>query len=156
MHLSSSRPWHALLAYDGSARPFERFESKVGSCLCATRTFGSVYSSTRPSCHVSLGPPVLWRAAHRRQAGRQSNPRVSARVLCRQTRVAACREPIERMITKNEHLDSWRSAFARNTRPNPSFERTATGEALGPRAGQCHHPSRGPSASPVAAAQLKR
>ena len=40
--------------------------------------------------------------------------------------------------------------------PNPSFERTATGEALGPRASQCHHPSRGPSASPAPAAQLKR
>ena len=40
--------------------------------------------------------------------------------------------------------------------PNPSLERTSTGKALGPRAGQYHHPSRGPSASPVASAQLKR
>lgn len=40
--------------------------------------------------------------------------------------------------------------------PNPSLERTSTGKALGPRTGQYHHPSRGPSASPVAAAQLKR
>ena len=44
----------------------------------------------------------------------------------------------------------------REPRPNPSFERTATGKALGPRAGQCHHPSRGPSALPASAAQLKR
>ena len=40
--------------------------------------------------------------------------------------------------------------------PNPSLERTSTGKPLGPRAGQCHHPSRGPSAFPVASAQLKR
>jgi len=39
---------------------------------------------------------------------------------------------------------------------NPSLERTSTGKALGPRAGQCHHPPRGPSAMPAAAAQLKR
>ena len=41
-------------------------------------------------------------------------------------------------------------------RPNPSLERTSTGLALGPRASQCHHPSRGPSTNPVASAQLKR
>ena len=40
--------------------------------------------------------------------------------------------------------------------PNPSLERTSTGKPLGPRAGQCHHPSRGPSAFPVVSAQLKR
>ena len=40
--------------------------------------------------------------------------------------------------------------------PNPSLERTSTGKALGPRADRRHHPSRGPSASPAAAAQLKR
>ena len=40
--------------------------------------------------------------------------------------------------------------------PNPSLERTSTGLALGPRAVQCHHPSRGPSANPVGSAQLKR
>ena len=40
--------------------------------------------------------------------------------------------------------------------PNPSLERTSTGLALGPRASQCHHPSRGPSTNPVASAQLKR
>jgi hypothetical protein len=27
--------------------------------------------------------------------------------------------------------------------PDPSFERTATGKALGPHTGQCHHPSPG-------------
>jgi hypothetical protein len=42
------------------------------------------------------------------------------------------------------------------TTPNPSLERTSTGKALGPRNGQCHHPLRGPSALPVASAQLKR
>ncbi len=41
-------------------------------------------------------------------------------------------------------------------RPNPSLEATATGLALGPRTGQCHHPSRGPSANPASAPQLKR
>ena len=40
--------------------------------------------------------------------------------------------------------------------PNRSLEWTATGKALGPRTGQCHHPSRGPSASPARAPQLKR
>jgi hypothetical protein len=40
--------------------------------------------------------------------------------------------------------------------PNPSLERTSTGKALGPRNSQCHHPLRGPSALPVASAQLKR
>jgi hypothetical protein len=40
--------------------------------------------------------------------------------------------------------------------PNPSLERTPTGKPLGPRAGQCHHPSRGPSAFPAVSAQLKR
>jgi hypothetical protein len=41
-------------------------------------------------------------------------------------------------------------------RPNPSLERTSTGKPLGPRNGQYHHPLRGPSALPVASAQLKR
>jgi hypothetical protein len=40
--------------------------------------------------------------------------------------------------------------------PNPSLERTSTGKALGPRGVVFHHPPRGPSASPVPAAQLKR
>jgi hypothetical protein len=40
--------------------------------------------------------------------------------------------------------------------PNPSLERTSAGKALGPRNGQYHHPLRGPSALPVASAQLKR
>jgi hypothetical protein len=47
-------------------------------------------------------------------------------------------------------------AFLPRVRPNPSLERTSTGKALGPRNGQYHHPSRGPSALPVASAQLKR
>jgi len=38
-----------------------------------------------------------------------------------------------------------------NVLPNPSLERTSTGLALGPRAVQCHHPSRGPSANPASA-----
>ena len=40
--------------------------------------------------------------------------------------------------------------------PNPSLERTSPGKALGPRSGVVHHPHRGPSALPAAAAQLKR
>ena len=47
-------------------------------------------------------------------------------------------------------------APAARPRPNPSLERTSTGVALGPRTGQCHHPLRGPSTTPVASAQLKR
>lgn len=45
---------------------------------------------------------------------------------------------------------------ARALRPNPSIERTPTGKALGPRAGQCHDPPRGPRASLAMSAQLKR
>lgn len=45
---------------------------------------------------------------------------------------------------------------ARAATPNPSLERNPTGKALGPRGSQCHHPPRGPSALPAAAAQLKR
>jgi hypothetical protein len=45
---------------------------------------------------------------------------------------------------------------ARELRANPSLEWTATGKALGPRTGQCHHPLRGPSALPASAPQLKR
>ena len=36
------------------------------------------------------------------------------------------------------------------------FGQTSTGKPLGPRTGQCHHPSRGPSAFPASAPQLKR
>ena len=41
-------------------------------------------------------------------------------------------------------------------RPNPSLERTSTGMALGPRGAQVYAAPRGPSALPVASAQLKR
>ena len=41
-------------------------------------------------------------------------------------------------------------------RPNPSLEPTRTGMALGPLPGLVHHPSSGPSATPVLAPQLKR
>ena len=40
--------------------------------------------------------------------------------------------------------------------PNPSLEATVTGKALGPRGARCHHPPRGPSATPPRAPQLKR
>ena len=40
--------------------------------------------------------------------------------------------------------------------PNPSLERTSTGMALGPRNALVYAASRGPSAIPAAAAQLKR
>jgi len=49
-----------------------------------------------------------------------------------------------------------RRGIEATARPNPSLEWTATGKALGPRASQCHHPSRGPSAFPASAPQLKR
>ena len=56
----------------------------------------------------------------------------------------------------------WRSipmpsaAVCHTALPNPSLEWTSTGKALGPRGGQAYHPPRGPSALPVASAQLKR
>jgi hypothetical protein len=40
--------------------------------------------------------------------------------------------------------------------PNPSFEPTRSGMALGPRGSVVHHPPRGPSATPPRSAQLKR
>ena len=40
--------------------------------------------------------------------------------------------------------------------PNPSLEATVTGKALGPRARGSYHRSRGPSAFPAPAPQLKR
>jgi hypothetical protein len=40
--------------------------------------------------------------------------------------------------------------------PNQSLERTSTGKALWPRGAQAYHAPRGPSALPVASAQLKR
>jgi hypothetical protein len=40
--------------------------------------------------------------------------------------------------------------------PNWSLEGTRTGMALGPRGARCHHPPRGPSATPALAPQLKR
>lgn len=52
---------------------------------------------------------------------------------------------------------SWqRPSNIPRARPNPSLERTSTGKPLGPRDGQCHHPSRGPSTFPMGPAQLKR
>jgi len=48
----------------------------------------------------------------------------------------------------------WR--FIAEVTPNPSLERTHTGKALGPRGVVVHHPPRGPGASPVRSAQLKR
>ena len=45
---------------------------------------------------------------------------------------------------------------SRVVRSNPSLERTSTGMALGPRGYAGHHPPRGPSATPVVSAQLKR
>jgi len=60
------------------------------------------------------------------------------------------------VLPKIRHALARVQVQAHRVRPNPSFERTATGKALGPRASQCHHPSRGPSALPASAAQLKR
>ncbi|MDC8773440.1 hypothetical protein [Roseateles albus] len=40
--------------------------------------------------------------------------------------------------------------------PNPSLERTATGNPLGPLSGAVNHPSSGPSGLPASAPQLKR
>ena len=54
---------------------------------------------------------------------------------------------------------SWRSARQqgyRPTRPNPSFEPTPNGIALGPRGALVHHAPRGPSTIPSVAAHLKR
>jgi hypothetical protein len=49
-----------------------------------------------------------------------------------------------------------RSSSHRPTRPNPSFEPTPNGIALGPRGALVHHAPRGPSTIPPVAAQLQR
>lgn len=49
----------------------------------------------------------------------------------------------------------WQQAPTAAT-PNPSLERTATGKALGPPAGEVDHQASVPSALPAAAPQLKR
>ena len=46
-------------------------------------------------------------------------------------------------------------SIGRKARPNPSLEATVTGKALGPRARGSYHRSRGPSAFPAPAPQLK-
>ena len=61
------------------------------------------------------------------------------------------RKPMPRCFALSPRLGSPRAVL-----PNRSLEWTATGKALGPRASQCHHPSRGPSAFPASAPQLKR
>jgi hypothetical protein len=48
------------------------------------------------------------------------------------------------------------SRSAQEVRPNPSFEPTRSGMALGPRGSVVHHPPRGPSTTPPRSAQLKR
>jgi hypothetical protein len=45
---------------------------------------------------------------------------------------------------------------AQEARPNPSFEPTPNGIALGPRGALLHHAPRGPSTMPPVAAQLQR
>ena len=49
-----------------------------------------------------------------------------------------------------------RSPFKFTPVPNPSVKRRANGVALGPRAAVLHHPSRGPSATPLSPAYLER
>ena len=44
----------------------------------------------------------------------------------------------------------------RGARPNQSFEPTANGVALGPRSAKVHDAPRGPSTTPLSAAQLQR
>ena len=68
--------------------------------------------------------------------------------------------PLAHQPSTANPVQSWRVRAAvaarREALPNPSLVGTATGKALGPRTGQCHHPSRGPSAFPASAPQLKR
>ena len=61
-----------------------------------------------------------------------------------------------RVNSRTWHVSQAWCGLQARVRPNPSLERTSTGLALGPRAVQCHHPSRGPSANPAGSAQLKR
>jgi hypothetical protein len=68
-------------------------------------------------------------------------------------------EPNEpRAVVMPEQCRPNHLSFLRGTRalPNPSLERTSTGVALGPRSRGAYHRPRGPSATPLAAAQLKR
>jgi len=69
---------------------------------------------------------------------------------------AAQRQPSTEVRTEEEWSVQRRRVLTYGVLPNWSLERTSTGVALGPRGGRCHHPPRGPSATPVASAQLKR
>ncbi len=156
MHFSSWPAGQAFLAKACSARPFKRFASAFANYVCGRSACSSAASNNSSSRQVRLGPPVLRRAAHRRLSADESQPSSCFGARSRQITAVVRRSPVEPSAKKNEHLSSSRSGPAQEARPNPSLERTATGKALGPRASQCHHPSRGPSASPAPAAQLKR
>ena len=112
-------------------------------------------------------PPCATAGAGRPSAGGRLTvgcPRVrNATVLCRNAaansamtatavRVRPGRAPGQ--VSLASPVRRW--AQGAKVRPNPSLEGTRTGMALGPRAAHCHHPSRGPSATPPRAPQLKR
>lgn len=118
----------------------------------------SPWSRSRPPERTSAsrlsrrGPPVRWRAASRALSSQEvASPLASTRRLAI-TFAAAARA----LVHQKNNTPLRKPCSGPRARPNPSLEATATGLALGPRTGQCHHPLRGPSANPASAPQLKR
>jgi hypothetical protein len=103
------------------------------------RLGGSAPSLLRSLLSQAVEPAASLAGALRVAAcsGRQSRPRVG---------------PLTRRLYRQVSTLCSRSTMP----PNPSLERTSTGKALGPRNALVYAASRGPSAMPAAAAQLKR
>ena len=146
---STSHVGHLAKTGTVGATPFRR------RCVATAHTAGAgCPSRKRAGSSPAVGrertgaPHPLARCRSRRVHTRSMNQR----------RVAEA--PIHGLGTQHQCVaqgcNPLASVLARKGAPNPSLERTSTGKALGPRTGQCHHPLRGPSASPAAAAQLKR
>ena len=116
-------------------RPDAYLPGSVGSCWLASRfpASTSVLPSSAPGA-----------------SSRRAKPQV-ALVVAKSGQVASrSHAPLAHQPSTANPVQSWRVRAAvaarREALPNPSLVGTATGKALGPRTGQCHHPSRGPSA----------
>jgi hypothetical protein len=103
-------------------------------------------------------PPVRWRAAHQTLLAVELFKQVARSLRSRTTATSGTRMNTGPALV--HHLVQ--AGFAATiepqckVRPNPSFEPTRSGMALGPRGSVVHHPPRGPSTTPPRSAQLKR
>ncbi len=111
-----------------------------------------------------VGPLLCMTAARTPQATLSSQTSAPARSSCCGLRVhrhVMHTRPVSMSVKASSVFTRWSfvrnpAAVPPNATPNTSLEGTSTGKALGPRARQCHHRSRGPSALPAPAPQLQR